>query len=426
MISLQTDRMEKVAWSDETRSLVAELGPLADHGIFMTGIEGSDPMVEGVRRDLFLEAGDFYTHYRERLTRIRNLGITWLRVGPPYSKTHLDRDRYDFSWFDGVMDACRDLGITVILDLLHFGLPDWARSPEGEGFQNPDFPQYFADYAEAITRRYAHVTWFTPINEPFITASFSSRLGIWNEGLSHDRAFVRASANLARAAILAERAIRRVWKEEERDGLPIFLQNESFEEVRSTVPIREWEANLFNEAVRFVPLDLILGHRDDRVFGYLDAYGITEEEYEWFMTHGSKSRKILGIDHYPTCIHILHENRVVDQDANSPYELGHLTRAYWNRYRMPLLHAEVNAWPEHAVRICRQTYEELCRMRSEGYPVLGMSWYGDESQVDWQTALRKRGEETPVGLFRQGEPQPVAELFRSYVERGFTECLPAG
>ena len=83
----------------------------------------------------------------------------------------------------------------------------------------------------------------------------------------------------------------------------------------------------------------------------------------------------------------------------------------------------MNAWPEYAERICRETYEQLCQLRREGYPVLGMSWYGDESQVDWQTALRGRERaETPVGLYRHGKIQPVAELFREMASRGFSHC----
>ena len=40
----------------------------------------------------------------------------------------------------------RRLGIVPIIDLVHFGLPDWLGD-----FQNPDWPSYFAEYA----RRFA-------------------------------------------------------------------------------------------------------------------------------------------------------------------------------------------------------------------------------------------------------------------------------
>ena len=43
------------------------------------------------------------------------------------------------------MAEIKRLGITPILDLLHFGIPDWMGD-----FQNPDFPLLFADYAGAV------------------------------------------------------------------------------------------------------------------------------------------------------------------------------------------------------------------------------------------------------------------------------------
>jgi beta-glucosidase/6-phospho-beta-glucosidase/beta-galactosidase len=40
------------------------------------------------------------------------------------------------------MHEMRRLGIVPIIDLVHFGLPDWLGD-----FQNPSGPQRFADYA---------------------------------------------------------------------------------------------------------------------------------------------------------------------------------------------------------------------------------------------------------------------------------------
>src|SRR3989344_364875 len=110
-------------------------------GIFLTGIEGSDPFVQGKRRNQFKEAFDFYSNYEIRLKNISNLGIKWLRFGPPYSETHLGIDKYDFSFSDKIIAKCEELGINVVADLLHFGLPEWMHAnQEGLFFQNPSFP----------------------------------------------------------------------------------------------------------------------------------------------------------------------------------------------------------------------------------------------------------------------------------------------
>src|SRR5574340_615518 len=129
---------------------------LPQQGIFMTGIESSDPFVGNVRRNQLKEAHDFYENFRPRLERISRLGIKWLRFGPPYSQTHLGRNRYDFSFMDQVSEECQKLGINLIADLLHFGLPEWLHQENIKEpyFQNKNFPERFADYAEAFARRY--------------------------------------------------------------------------------------------------------------------------------------------------------------------------------------------------------------------------------------------------------------------------------
>src|SRR5688500_16466064 len=94
-------RHDKHDWPAETKRLMAFL---PKQGIFLTGIEGSDPHVDGVRRNQLQEAHDFYANYEQRLTAIRRLGITWLRFGPPYSQVHIGSDQYDFAFFDRVIE----------------------------------------------------------------------------------------------------------------------------------------------------------------------------------------------------------------------------------------------------------------------------------------------------------------------------------
>ena len=57
-----------------------------------------------------------------------------------------------------------------IVDLCHFGVPDWIGN-----FQNPDFPEVFAAYAQALARRFPWLQLYTPVNEMFVCAIFSGR-----------------------------------------------------------------------------------------------------------------------------------------------------------------------------------------------------------------------------------------------------------
>jgi beta-glucosidase/6-phospho-beta-glucosidase/beta-galactosidase len=112
------------------------------------------------------------------------------------------------------MEHLRDLGIEVIADLCHFGVPTWLG-----GFQDAAFPVLFADYARTFARRYPWVRYFTPVNEIFICASFSALRGWWNECEASDAAFVRALRNLCMAHELAGRGhSRRAARRDHRAG----------------------------------------------------------------------------------------------------------------------------------------------------------------------------------------------------------------
>lgn len=399
-----------------------------EKGIFLTGIESSDPWVLGKRRNQLSEARNFNEFWEERLENIKKLGITWLRFGPPYSQTHIDKTHFDFSLTDKVVKRCEELGITLMIDLLHFGLPEWLHkeTPAEPFFQNPRFPSEFAAYVEVFARRYPQIRFYTLVNEPFITANFSARLGMWNETLrtdmDKDESFVRAIGNIARAALLAKEKIYKVWTEERRENRPVFIQNESFEvAVAIKGSGREADAALFNMQ-RFAALDLMFGCDDALLHTYVTRFGLSEEEYQWFMSNGNFRDTILGIDHYPTCVHLYKKKTTVDERPEAPLKLYELVKVYWERYKMPMLHTETNAWPVHAIALCQKTYDVINQLREEGYPVLGMGWYGDEYQVGWHYALYGplSHEESPVGLHYKGELQPVGELFRDLAKKGLS------
>jgi hypothetical protein len=213
----------------------------------------------------------------------------------------------------------------------------------------------------------------------------------------------------------------KIWEIEERQGTPIFIQNESFEVAiaENNAGHRIPEVNAFNLR-RFAALDLIFGHHDQDMKQYLESHAMPAREYDWFMAHGDREHVVLGIDHYPTCVHRYKNKTTVDETPDAPNKLYELVHAYWERYQMPMLHTETNGWPQHAVALCQKTYEAINRLRQEGYPVLGMGWYGDEYQVGWHYAMfgPMSFEESPVGLFYKGDLQPVGELFGELAKQG--------
>jgi beta-glucosidase len=161
------------------------------HGfMFATGIENSYPTIKGGARIDQMEKCGHYGRWREDLELVRDLGMHYLRWGPALHRTFLGPGRYDWDWTDEVMAEMGRLDIHPILDLCHFGVPDWLGN-----FQNPDFPRYFAEYAQAFAARFPHVQYWTPVNEILITTLFSAKYGWWNECLTTDDAYVRATLN---------------------------------------------------------------------------------------------------------------------------------------------------------------------------------------------------------------------------------------
>ena len=228
-----SDRGVKMVWPDET---VRIMQLLPEEGIFHTGIESSDPFVEGVRRNQLEEAHNFLENFEQRLERIASLNICWLRFGIPYSQAHVGPGQYNFDIFEKVVRKVDNLNITIIADLLHFGLPDWLHADNSDQpyFQNPKFPELFAEYAEAFARKFPSIHYYTIVNEPFVTANLSAKMGLWNESRKIDTwqddvDFIRAIAHIAKAAILARERIEKVWEEEGRSKELLFVQNESFE-----------------------------------------------------------------------------------------------------------------------------------------------------------------------------------------------------
>ena len=170
--------------------------------LFATGVENSYPTIAGgVRIDQMDKCGH-YARWEEDFALVRESGLNALRYGPPYYRVHTAPNTYDWDVCDAQMQRLRELELTVIADLCHFGVPSWLG-----GFQDPAFPVLFAEYARAFAHRYPWIRHFTPVNEIFIAANFSALKGWWNECEKSDRAFVRAIRNLCMAHELAVEAI---------------------------------------------------------------------------------------------------------------------------------------------------------------------------------------------------------------------------
>lgn len=387
--------------------------------MFATGIECSNPTIDNgrIRRDLLEECGH-YKYWQDDLGLVRDMGLKVLRYGLPIHKTFLGPNRYDWDFADAVMAEMKRLQITPILDLLHFGLPDWLQN-----FQNPEFPIHFADYADAVAVRYPHVRYYTPVNEIYVSARLSGRDGVWNEQLKTERGFVTALKHLVAASILANQCIAK------RRPDCVIVQSESAEYVHQVRAASAPKVTLDN-SLRLLSLDLLYAHRPDSdVMLYCLDNGLTREEYDWFMAGEPPGYQVMGNDYYGKNEHLLLPDGSMSQgeDVLGWYQI---TKQYYDRYRKPVMHTETNHFdPEKAPNWLWKQWMNVLQMRGDGVPVLGFTWYSLIDQIDWDIALaEKRNTINPCGLFDlQRRPRPVADAYKMLLrEFGQITIVPHG
>jgi len=386
--------------------------------MFATGIENSYPTIalpDGrIKRVDEMEKCGHYTYWRDDFALTRELGIRFLRYGPPYYQTHTAPGKYDWEFADLTFSALNALAITPIADLCHFGVPDWAGN-----FQNEDWPRLFAEYARAFAQRFPWVRLYTPINEIFIAATFSAQLGWWNERLSSDRAFVCALKHLCQANLLAMRSILEVQPE------AVFVQSESTEYFHSADPRSRALAAFHNEK-RFLALDLTYGYPlTYRMYEYLLDNGMTREEYHWFIRNHVKARCIMGNDYYISNEHVVKHDSTIDPSGEI-FGYYVITRQYYDRYHLPVMHTETNlANAAAAPAWLHKEWSNMYRLKEDGVPIVGFTWYSLTDQVDWDSALREdRGHVNELGLYDLNrQKRPVADAYKELIE-AWQEILP--
>ena len=389
--------------------------------LFATGIENSYPTIQlpngATKRVDEMEKTGHYTRWREDFALVKELGLEYLRYGPPYYRAHPAPGRYDWSFADETFAELERLRIAPVVDLCHFGVPDWLGD-----FQNPDWPKLFAQYAGAFAARFPNLRFYTPVNEIYICATFSAQLGWWNERLASDRAFVTALKHLVRANLLAEEAILRA------QPAALFVQSESTEYFHANHPAAQMHTRFFNEK-RFLSLDLCYGRDvDATMYEFLTDNGLTRAEYHWFMERGRavKPRCIMGNDYYLTNEHLVNADGSIEPSGEI-FGYYVITKQYFDRYHLPVMHTETNlADAERAPGWLWKEWANMVRLKEDGVPIIGFTWYSLIDQVDWDSALREdNGNVNPLGLYDlERKIRPVGKAFKKLVAQ-WREILPA-
>jgi beta-glucosidase/6-phospho-beta-glucosidase/beta-galactosidase len=378
--------------------------------MFSTGIENSYPTIllpDGTTKRVDeMEKASHYEYWKTDFELVKELGIEFLRYGPAYYKTHAGPGKYEWDFTDETFNYLQKAEINPIVDLCHFGVPDWMGN-----FQNPDFPNYFAEYAGAFARRFPDLQLYTPINEIFIAAMFSAQYGWWNERLQSDKAFVTALKHLCKANVMAMHEILKVQPE------ATFIQSESSEYFHAIDPAALPRARFLNQK-RFLSLDLTYGYPlNVTMYEYLLSNGMTPEEYRWFSENQVKGRCIMGNDYYVTNEHIVHPDGHT-QAAGEIFGYYVITSQYYRRYQLPIMHTETNIKMPACKEWLLKQWANVHRLKRDGIPVVGFTWYSLIHQVDWDSALRNDdGNVNELGLYDLNRDiMPVGSAYKELIK----------
>ena len=377
--------------------------------MFSTGIENSYPNIRlpdgSIKRVDEMEKCSHYKYWQTDFLLVKDLGIEYLRYGPPLYSTHTGPGKYNWDFSDQVFNRLKELEICPIVDLCHFGVPDWIGN-----FQNPDFPFYFAEYAEAFAKRFPYLQLYTPINEIFIAAMFSAQYGWWNECLKSDKAFVTALKHICKANVMAMHAILRIQPE------ATFIQSESSEYFHAVDPSAMPLARFLNQK-RFLSLDLTYGYPlNATMYNYLIDNGMTHEEFQWFTDNQVKGRCVMGNDYYVTNEHLVHADGHT-QASGEIFGYYVITSQYYRRYRLPIMHTETNIRMPASVEWLLKQWANVHRLKHDGVPIIGFTWYSLTDQVDWDSALRNdAGNVNKLGLYDlERKIMPAGEAYKKLI-----------
>jgi hypothetical protein len=376
------------------------------------GEEGSDPWVlaDGVpyRQDQFAQSGH-YSHTDDDLHSIAALGVKIVRYGAPWRLTEPEPGHYDWTLWDRALAGCAEHGLEPIVDLLHFGLPD-----SFDGFADQRWVDSFCRYVEEFLNRYREPRWFTPINEPGITALMSGCLGMWNDRLASGPDHARILANIVLANLEALARIRGDrggwWIGAEAFPVPVAVEPRAEADVQA---LRAWTWLVWDLHFGRDPLPESARYLDPVDDALLDRIGCL----------AVTNRVVAGLDFYPTSVNPIGgpapEWSVDERVAFAVDEF----RRWHERYDMPFWVAETSNLSlgiNDQIPWLLSLTDGLRKLRDEGLPVRGLCWYSRGDQFDWQTNLvDPKGAVTEVGLFDvHRQARPVAVTFAQLASRG--------
>ena len=425
---------------NNTSAFIGQLGLSADQFIWAAGIEDTFvPQTRPGHRALDeYELMGHYENWRADLDLCRDLGLRSLRWGVPWYRVEPEPGRFDWRWVDEVIDYMTgDLGVEPMIDLIHYGCPFWLE----RSFLNKRYPELVARYAAEFAHRYKdRIKWYTPLNEPIITALMCGMRGLWPPYRRGDRGYIEVMLQLARGI---QRTVKTI---QEIDPSAVMFHVEATGLTRS---IREDLASLAHEETHrgYLCFDLISGGlaHDHLLFSWLVRNGAAPDTL-LELQENKIALDVVGMNFYPQWstkqIYLDKKGRIAFRETEPEGDgFSELIRHYYERYKVPIMITETSAVGSEEVRMrwLDSSVEHIRDLRRSGVPVIGYTWFPMFTMIDWRYRFGQDALENyylELGLYRinrdAAEPRwietPLVNKFKTMVRdpRKYVDDLSEG
>ncbi len=360
-------------------------------GIENTWMVQSTPTSDGNRRALDEYALTGHDdRWRDDLLLAEQLGVNCIRYSLPWPRIESAPRVYEFGALRERLEFLAHLGITPILDLIHYGTPAWMHS----GIGDPLFPDALARYAEAVAEQLGGlVTHFTPYNEPQVAATLCGATGTWPPYEASPSAFAQLGVRIARAMVLCSRSLRSVLPEAvliSADPINWLLADA----LVPGLPVDDPQAEDLRGAAGSFPASLAYGKvaPNHRLSTWLKDLGVDATEIDWLHAQ-AEPPDILGYNHYPDVVDFP-DGPDFTRDGSLPLEQAAreaamrveagLRRAH-DYFGLDVYLSETSAGLTPAARAAYAGAlgQAARRLRGEGFPLVGLNWWPLIQAVQW-------------------------------------------
>jgi beta-glucosidase/6-phospho-beta-glucosidase/beta-galactosidase len=335
-----------------------------------------------------------YDRWAADIDLMAGLGIKAARYGVPWHLIQPAPGEWDWRFADQALERLLDRGLDPVVDLVHYGLPPWI----DEAYLNPDYPDLVAEYAGRLAERFhGRIHFYTPLNEPRVTAWYCGRLGWWPPYRHGWRGFIAVMMGIARGIA---RTVQRL-KAVDPEIVPVHVDATDLYETLDPGLVEETGRR---QEIVFLAIDLVAGKVDagHPLWSWLLQYGATERDLAWFQENAVEI-PVIGLNLYP-----MFTRKRLQREGNGrfrirqPYASGDLVaqlgRLYYERYKVPLFVSETASLGsiEKRQRWMDDSLAAVRLLRREGVPMIGYTWWPMFDLVAW---AYRQGSRNPSEYF---------------------------